>query len=193
MTTKKSNGREGSGPSPTRRKKTEITKKLELVSSAKPAKRTAAAGSDVERTRTPGRGERPCVRTAGGGAGGRTATTRTGGLNCDSFACGADDPTGPGVSHGHRDSVGTARRELVDLLVTVGPRWLTGGNLRETTAAGSVEVPLGPHIRGDAATNHAARPTRPKLFSAPLRSPASSAVNWFYRFSREYFFSVEID
>ena len=44
MTTKKSNGREGSGPSPTRREKTEITKKLERVSSAKPAKRTAAAG-----------------------------------------------------------------------------------------------------------------------------------------------------
>jgi len=42
MTTKKSNGRAGSGPSPTRREKTEITKKLERASSAKPAKRTGA-------------------------------------------------------------------------------------------------------------------------------------------------------
>jgi hypothetical protein len=44
MTTKKSNGGEGKGPSPTKRAKTATTKKMERASSAKPAKRTVVAG-----------------------------------------------------------------------------------------------------------------------------------------------------
>lgn len=55
MTTKKSNGGEGTGPSPTRRTKTATTKNKERVSSPQGAKRTGAVsrGPSKEERRIP--------------------------------------------------------------------------------------------------------------------------------------------